>query len=180
MADALLEQILKGIKDDRLLNTHRPGPSPLNDLIEVYKERSAHDDNLPNLDEYSTGRTLKDGIAAMDADDQVMLLNQYAMATKGLRVPPAVKTETPATSVAPVVATPDTATSGDDPEDKKFKRRALMIVIVTGALCFAMLFGAVTAIAVRTGRAPSNELVSTFLESATEIAKLIFSKGGGE
>lgn len=151
---ALLNQVLEGVSDSRLLNDHREGPSPLRSLIKAYTEKAAHNDNAPNLTDQSTGHDLKLGISKLEPEDQMILLYDYLVGCKRI-IPPECESEK---------------------EDRKLRHTAIRWVIATFCLMGMMLFGAVTSIAVHRGIAPSNEVVSTFLETAGEVAEFIFSK----
>lgn len=153
----LVKEVLSGVSDGRLLVDHKPGASPLQTLIKTYREKSAHNDNAPNLTPTSTGLDLKEGIEKLSIEDQVSML--YAYLSDSKRIVP--------------------METAEQLEDRKFRRWTLKAIV--WVICFAivMLFGAVTAIAVRTGALPSNEVVGTFLEFAGEIVHVIFA-GPGE
>lgn len=153
----LVRQVLNGVADNRLLKDHKSGPSPLQHLIETYREKSAHNDNAPNLTDVSVGQDLKHGIEQLPCEDQVQMLYKYLVDARRL---------TPEESPAEV-------------EDRKMKHWSIKAFIWVASFVIVMTFGAVTAIAVRSGVAPSNELVSTFLEFAGEIVHLIFAGPGG-
>lgn len=152
----LVKQVLNGVSDTRLLSDHHPGASPLQDLIKTYREKSAHNDNAPNLTDLSTGQDLKEGLEKLAVEDQVTMLYEYLCAAKRL-----VPKETP-----------------DQIEERQLKRTAVKAFIWVSGVVVIMLIGAVTTIGVRSGLAPSNELVGTYLEFAGEIAHLIW--GGKE
>lgn len=153
---SLVERVLDGVSDVRLLSDHRQGstPSPLQQLIADYSELSAHNDNAPNLTELSTGADLKTGIQKLDIEQQVKLLYRYLVNAKRLN------DESPA-----------------ELEDRKMRHWSIKFAMWCFAFVVVMLLGAVTAIAVRTGAAPSNELVSTFLDTASGVVRLLFSSG---
>jgi hypothetical protein len=153
----LVREVLNGVADERLLSNHHAGATPLQNLVKTYREKSAHNDNAPNLTDVSVGSDLKSGIGNLPVEDQVSMLYQYLVDAKRI---------VPAETV-------------DQIEERKLKHTAIKAFIWVAGFVVVMLFGAVTTIAVRTGAAPSNELVSTFLEFAGEIVHLIFA-GPGE
>ena len=148
----LVKEVLSGVSDVRLLADHHPGTSPLQTLIKTYREKSAHNDNAPNLTATSTGLDLKEGIEKLPVEDQVGML--YIYLTDSKRIVP--------------VETPEQL------EDRKLRHWVIKAIIWVISFMGVMLFGAITAIAVRTGVLPSNEVVGTFLELAGEIVHLIF------
>lgn len=152
----LVREVLNGVADARLLTDHHAGATPLHNLVKSYREKSAHNDNAPNLTDVSVGDDLKSGIGKLPVEDQVSMLYQYLVDAK--RIMPTETTE--------------------QIEDRKTKRWMIKAFVWVLSFITVMLFGAVTAIAVRSGAAPSNELVSTFLEFAGEIVHVIFAGPG--
>lgn len=150
---SLVEAVLAGISDTKLLTDHHESHSALHVLIESYSEEALRNDVVPNLTPTSTGADLKHGITKMEIEDQVRMLYVYLLHLK--KIGPQ---ENP-----------------EDQEDRRFKRFALKLGLSVISFLTVMLIGAVTAIAVHTGAAPSNEVVSTFLKTASEIVSLIFS-----
>jgi hypothetical protein len=148
----LVKAVLCGVSDTRLLADHKPSAAPLHNLIKVYREKSAHNDNAPNLTDLSTGLDLKEGIEKLSEEDQIVLLHQYLVDSK--RILPE---ETPAQI-----------------EDRQLKRFVIKAAVWIIGFIAVMLFGAVTAIAYRSGVLPSNEVIGTFLEFAGEIVHVIF------
>jgi|SRR6185312_2715385 len=152
----LVKEVLSGVSDTRLLADHSPGHSPLKTLIQTYREKALHNDNAPNLTAGSTGLDLKEGIEKLSIEDQVSILYVYLIDSKRI-----VPMETP-----------------DQLEDRKFRRWTLKAIVWVIAFMSVTLFGAVAAIAYRSGAIPSNEVISAFLEFAGEIVHLIFAGPG--
>lgn len=152
----LVEQILKGIGDKRLLSDHKPGPSPLDDLIQGYSKKAAHNDDLPNLAEEATGRDLKNAIKLMDPEDQVTLLYKYSQATGSL-MDPSVYSEHP-----------------KDAEERRLRHWFIKAGFYLAAVLLLMVTGAVVVLGSLRGEM-SNPLASGILSTALEILKLIFS-----
>jgi hypothetical protein len=153
----LVKDVLSGVSDTRLLADHKPGKSPLQTLIQTYREKSSHNDNAPNLSATSTGLDLKEGIEKLSLEDQVSML--YLYLTESRRIIPL---ETP-----------------DQVEDRKLRRVGFKAFVFVSSFIAIMFFGAVAAIAYRSGVLPSNEVFGTFFEFAGEIVHLIFA-GPGE
>jgi hypothetical protein len=83
----LLEAILAGLSDTRMLGDHTGGPSPLDELIKGYHRAAKNDDRLPAISGDSTGRELKDALSLLAPEMQVELLARYNHATKNLLTP---------------------------------------------------------------------------------------------
>lgn len=148
----LVREVLSGVSDTRLLVDHKEGPTPLHDLIKSYTAKAAHNDNAPNLTETSVGTDLKDGIEKLECEDQVEMLHDYLVKAK--RILP---TETEAQI-----------------EERRVKNLAVRSFIYVTILVVVLFIGAITAIAVRSGRLPSNEVFGTFLEFVGEIVSFIW------
>jgi hypothetical protein len=150
----LLRSVLDGVSDTRLLSDHKDGPTPLRHLITEYAAKALHNDNAPNLTDLSTGADLKAGIEKLEIEDQVILLTDYLEKCK---------------RIAP-------RESEDQIEERKLKSLAIKSFIYVSVAVVVLFIGSVTTIAVRSGRLPSNEILSTFLEFASEIVSLIWEK----
>ncbi|MDR3392337.1 MAG: hypothetical protein P4L77_11445 [Sulfuriferula sp.] len=150
----LLRSVLDGVSDTRLLSDHKEGATPLRHLISEYTAKALHNDNAPNLTELSTGADLKAGIEKLEIEDQVIMLSDYLEKCK--RIVP--------------------RESADQIEERKLKTFAIKSFIYVSITVVVLFIGSVTTIAVRSGRLPSNEVLSTFLEFAGEIAGLIWEK----
>lgn len=150
----LLRSVLDGVSDTRLLSDHKEGATPLRGLVTAYTAKALHNDNAPNLTDLSTGADLKAGIEKLEIEDQVLLLTDYLEKCK--RIVP--------------------RESEDQIEERKLKNFAIKSFIYVTILVIVLFIGSVTTIAVRSGRLPSNEVLSTFLEFAGEMASLIWER----
>lgn len=148
----LVREVLKGVSDTRLLTDHKEGPSPLKDLIKAYSAKAAHNDNAANLTELSVGTDLKDGIEHLECEDQVELMHDYLVKAKKI-----LPTETEAQI-----------------EERRIRNLAVRSFIYVTIVVVVLFIGAITAIAVRSGKLPSNEVFGTFLDFAGEIVSLIW------
>lgn len=148
----LVRTVLAGVSDGMKLSDHKAGPTPLHRLLKLYEEKASRNDAAPNPTPDFTGADLKNGIEKLSVEDQVELVYGYLENCNRL---------------APIE-------SPAEVEDRKLKHLAVKIFLWGSLVVILMLFGAVTAIAVRTGALPSNEVVSTFLEFAGDIVDVIW------
>lgn len=157
----LLEAILAGISDTRMLGDHTGGPSPLDELIKAYHRASKNDDRLPVISGDSTGRELKDAISHLTPEVQVELLARYNHATKNLSTP---------TEYDPKVIKAETQTLSKQ------------IYWLAGGLIFFMtsvLIGAAIATAVHMNIISEDSVVHNLIESAKDMVELFFDIKGG-
>lgn len=153
----LIEQILKGVGDKRLLSDHKPGPSPLDDLIQSYSKIASINDDLPNLEETATGRDLKDAIRLMAPKDQVALLYRYCQAIGDLKEPERY----------------DVAI-----EEHRGRWWLIKGAFFLAAFLMTLIGGGVIVVGAMRGDM-TNPAATGLLNSAMEIFKLIFSSGIG-
>lgn len=153
----LLEVILAGISDTRALGDHDSGPSPLEELIKGYQSAAKHDDRLPVINDESTGREIKDGIASLSPELQVELLARYSHATKNLSTP---------TEYDPKVIKEQT------------KSLTTQVYWLAGFLLFfmlAVLVGAVIATAVHMRVIGEDTAVRNLIETAKDVVELFLN-----
>ncbi len=146
----LTDQVLLGVSDKRLLTDHQKGATPLQGLMQAYTLKAARNDNAPNLTDLSTGLDLKSGLQKLEPEDQVELMYGYLVSANRLL-----------------------STVAED--QRKLRNWVVKIFVGVFAAGTLLTFGAVTSIAVRTGAAPSNDLVGGFLDMAGDIAHVIFT-----
>lgn len=132
------------------------GNPALKQLVGDYQHFASLSTRTADYDATWSGAEFKNRITLLKSEQQVMLLYRYLDATDAI------------------------VDERRDSPAQRLQRQLIRIVIGATAVCAVMLFGAITVIAVRSGKLPSNELVDTFLETATEIVKLLFenSKAG--
>lgn len=150
----LLEALLAGISDTRVLGEHDAGPSPLDELIKAYQREAQNDDRLPAITPESTGRDLKDAVEQLKPELQVQLLARYNHATKNLSTP-----------------------TEYDPKVLKEQTKALRNQIwwLAGCLVFFMisvLIGVTVATAVHMNVISEGAALKNLLETAKEIILL--------
>lgn len=151
----LIEQILDDIDDQHALEESRLSSNAvLKQLVDDYQYYASMDQRLPDFNPVWTGAEIKQHIALLKPEQQLALLYDY------------------------MEGRDEKLDERRGNPDKKLKRWLLKGGAITIAVCLVMLFGAITVIAVRSGTLPSNGVVEAFLETATEITKLLFSKGG--
>jgi hypothetical protein len=151
---SLINEVLEGVSDTRLLTDHKQGPSPLQSLITDYNDKASHNDNAPTLTSLSTGLDLKEGISKLDVEEQVCLLYKYLVDSKRI-----VHAEEP-----------------PEHEERKLKSLGLRVAIYSLSVITIMLFGAFAAIAVKSNTIPNSDLLATFLETVGEFADVIWGK----
>lgn len=157
----LLEDILRGISDDRLLVNRREEASPLGDLIDSYKKASQNNDNLETLNSDWTGRDLKEAIKKVPSDEQLTMLYKYMVAVK---------------------SPGDPFSYAEHPREADERRHRHWIVktaVVSAILMTFAIIGAVIALAVSSGQVEKGVMVDTFMSTALEILKLVFSMDNG-
>lgn len=152
----LVERILRGISDTRVVSDHKPGNSPLDELVEQYNRKATHVDELPNITPQSTGLELKSAINLMDSEDQILLLYNYLVACDELPEP-----------------SPLTKEAVDEND-----RRRLQIWLVKGLFVMAsavvcIIAGAVAMIAVRHGQLADNPALIVLMDTAKDIFDVI-------
>lgn len=157
----LLEAILAGISDTRVLSDHDSGPSPLDELVKGYRREAKHDDRLPVITRESTGRELKDAIQELSPELQVSLLQSYNHATKNLSTP---------TEYDPKVLKEQT---------KSLRNQIWWLAGVVLFFMISVLVGATVATAVHMNVISEGAALKNLLETAKEIAMLFLDLEGG-
>lgn len=152
----LVHAILKGVSDSRPV-ADLSTASPLRDLVERYNRYANHDDNLPRVLSLTTGGELKTAIGMMDPEIQVALLHKYSEATKTLDEPTVYAED-------PVKA-----------DERKFRLYVARLMITSFVVLMLIVIGAVIALSVKSGELANEGLISTIMETAAEIVKLILS-----
>jgi hypothetical protein len=152
--NTIVEAILAGIDDERRLDDHPAGPSPLHDLVVAYQTLADQDDHLPAITDQSSGRELKNAIGLLAPDRQLVVLARYNHATKDLSTP-----------------------TEYDPKVLKEETRSLQtqVYILGGALLFCMLsvlVGAVIATAVHMQVITAGAAIRNLMDGAKEIVVL--------
>lgn len=151
----LMATVLTDIDDDCLVLTHKSAESSLAKLVKEYGTYSRRIDRLPDMNEHSTGRDLKVAIASMAPEDQVMLAYHYYLNTGTL------EDEAPAEKAA-----------------RNFKQRITLVIVgVAAALILLLVGGAVVYSHRCTPESATEPVISGFLSTAAEIAKILLSFG---
>lgn len=151
----LLEALLAGISDTRVLGDHDSGPSPLDELIMAYQKAAKIDDRLPAITRESTGRELKDAVSLLEPEPQVILLASYNHATKNLSTP---------TEYDPKVLKEQT---------KDLRNQMWWLAGVLTFFMVSVLVGATVATAVHMNVISEGAAVRNLLETAKELAMLL-------
>lgn len=157
---ALAAAILKGISDKRQIVGHLAKPSPFKDLIEQYNAIALKDDDLPLMNERSTGAELKAAIGRVEPELQVTLLYKYSVATKTLDNP---------------------TLYNQDPvklEERKLRIYLAKLMTTVFAVGFCLIVGAMVAISVKSGDLPNEGVVKSLMSTAGEIIKVILGSSG--
>ena len=148
--------ILENISDSKPLGAHL-GNGAVHQLFEAYKKLAENDDTVPLITDANTGWDFKEALDQLSPEHQIALYYPY------LR---------------------DSSPQFDEPENKlevrsRIRMRELYIkVIIYGCVAsVAMLVGGSVVIAVKEKKAPSSELIETFLETATDVAEVLFESG---
>jgi hypothetical protein len=145
-------ELLKNISDSKPLGAHL-GKAPVHELLKGYKKLAENDDNVPLITEENTGWDFKEAL------DQLPVIHQIALYYPYLR---------------------DTLPNFEEENPAEVRSRIRMrewyikLAIYTCIGAAGTLAGATLALAVREGKAPSSELIQTFLDFAMELAKAIF------
>lgn len=153
----LIEQILQGVEDDQKIKDILDiGKSPLSDLVEEYKDfQSTHSDLHP-IDDNTTGREFKDSVSEMPPVDLIKMLNRYTESVKTIRNP----------SVY------------EDPkvrDERRLRHWVIKVLVSVMAVVICMMAGVIVTMGVWKGVLPDTSILSSLMEMATEILKLIFS-----
>lgn len=160
----LVRAILKGIADDRTIDSHRLiNSAPLKEFIEQYNRIAAHNDNLPVVTSLTTGEQLKAAVEKMDPDDQVALLYKYSVATQTAESLP-----TP----APVTVAEDEQIKADARNVRVFMVKAMITMVAVFA---CIIVGATVAISVKSGVLTDTGVINTIMNTAGQIIRLIIS-----
>lgn len=153
----LVQQILKGIDDDRALDGHVATASPLRDLVEQYNKFAFHNDHLPKINALSTGSQLKIAVSKADPEFQVALLHKYSVATRTLDTPNEYS-EDPAKA-----------------EIRKMRMFLFQACVVLLAVITCVMIGITITVAAKNGEVPDGGVLSTLVSTAGEILKTILT-----
>jgi hypothetical protein len=145
--------LLKNISDTKPLGAHL-GKAPVHALFEAYKKLAENNDTMPLLTDENTGWDFKEAMDQLSPEHQVALYYPY------LR---------------------DSSPQFEEEEDRaevrsriRLREWWIRLVGTTVVLAITLLVGAAITIAVKEKKAPSSELIETFLDTATEVAKVLF------
>jgi hypothetical protein len=147
------KELLKTISDDKPLGAHL-GKAAFSQLYHEYKKQAENNDSLPLITDENTGWDFKMAMDQLSPEQQVSLYYPYLR-----EVSPQFMEEENPLEVRSRIKMREWYV--------KFGLTAVMVAV-------SLLVGAAVAIAVREGKAPSSELIETFLDFATELAKTIF------
>lgn len=155
----MLEDILRGIPDDRRLAEHRDKPSPINDLLKGYNEKAERKDNeLTPLEHTATGRDLKDAIGSLSPADQLLLLSKFSNSAASLDAP----------------WDYETAAQRDE---RRLKHWVIKAGVVAGLFMIVCFTGAGLVLGFQSGYL-TGPVFKYFIDTAVSILKIIFSNGG--
>lgn len=145
--------ILRGLADSKELGEHIDDYA-LQALLDAYNHRAHHDDSLVPLGYHHTGKDLKNALAQLPGEDQLVMLYPYAQAVFQL---------------LPYV---EDQRSIDERRLRHWLVKAAFMVL---APIPCLIAGAMVVIAVREGIMPDGALSSSLMSTATEMLKLIFT-----
>jgi hypothetical protein len=149
-------ELLKSISDIKPLGAHL-GKAPFRDLYDAYRKLAENDDTMPLITDENTGWDFKEAMDQIAPDRQVSLYYPYLRASS-----PQYEDE-------------------EDPLEARSRLRLrewyIRLIGYTSLFAVALLVGAAVTIAVRSGKAPSSDLIETFLDWSTEVAKVLFENG---
>lgn len=148
----LVEAVLSGISDEKIIDEHVVIPSALRDLIRNYNKHALTDPTLVVITEETTGSQLKTAIRKLTPEVQLLLLSAYNTAAK------------------PVVLTEDPKLL----EERRIRVVLTRIMVILIGILLCILLGAGIAIATFTG-VLQNFLSTQLVTTAAEIIKFIFS-----
>jgi hypothetical protein len=147
--------VLTDVNDDALVLTHKSPESALAKLVKEYATYSRRIERLPDMNEHSTGRDLKAAIVSMAAEDQVMLAYHYYLNTGTL------EDEAPA-----------------EKAERNFKQKITLVIVGVAAALVLLLAGGALVYSHRcTPESSTEPVISGFLSTAAEIAKILLSFG---
>lgn len=158
----LADRILNALNDTKSLDYYRNLPTKegraITNLANSYNEKAILRVDLVGLQDDAKGADLRAGLATLDVEDQVKLLNNYCNDINGIAPAGDSCTESP---------------SVRDTRNFKFWVIKWMIVVV----CIIMLIvtGAVAAIGLRSGVFANGPLIDSILTMATEIIKFLMT-----
>jgi hypothetical protein len=146
-------EILKNISDSKPLGAHL-GKAPVHELFEAYKKLAENDDTIPLLTDENSGWDFKEALDQLSAEHQIALLYPYLRASS----PQFEEEESPLEVRSRI----------------RLREWFIRLFGYSILVAVALLVGATVTIAVKEGKAPSSEFLETFLEYATEVAKVLF------
>ena len=145
--------LLKNISDTKPLGAHL-GKAPVRELFEAYKKLAENDDTIPLMTDENTGWDFKEALDQLSAEHQISLYYPYLRDSS-----PQFEEEENPLEVRSRIRL------------REWWIRLLGYTVIIGV---ALLVGASITIAVKEKKAPSSEFIATFLDTATEVAKVLF------
>ena len=151
----LMATVLTDINDDALVLTHKSPESALAKLVQEYGTYSRRIERLPDMHPASTGKDLKAAILSMAPEDQIKLAYHYYLNCGTL------EDEDPA-----------------EKAERNFKQKVTLVIVgVIGAMVLLLVGGAVVYSHRCTPESSTEPVISGFLSTAAEIAKILLSFG---
>lgn len=151
----LMTTVLIDIDDDAPVLAHKSTESALAKLVKEYATYSKRIERLPDMTETSTGKDLKTAILTMAPEDQIKLAYHYYLACGTLEDEESV-----------------------EKSERNFKLWVAKAVVVVVAGMVLLLVGGAVVYTHRCAPETANEpVISGFLSTAAEIAKILLSFG---
>ena len=155
----MLETVLRGIPDDRILSERRGKPSPIEDLIRSYNQHAKKADaDLPLLGNTATGRDLKDAIMQLDVSTQLALLAKFNQDSKSIDNP----------------WDYETAAQRDE---RRLRHWIIKAAVGAGLFMIVSFTGAGLVLGFQSG-ALTGPVFKYFIDTAVSILKIVFSSSG--
>lgn len=150
----IVQAILAGISDGRIIDSHVVMPTPLRNLVLNYNKIAMNDAKLPVVTEETTGIELKIAISMLDPADTVALLHTYCQAIR--------KADEPTNPESKILV-----------EEKRLRQLVTRLIIISLVIMALMLMGAVIAIATYMG-VFKNFWCNQMVVTVSEFIKYLF------
>lgn len=158
-----VDDMLQGLDDARVLSAMRAGPSPIQDLLNAYKQLASTNADLPQYADDWTGRDLKDALLKLPAEQQLELILTYEKSAQkaGNVCQPFQYSEPPSVT-----------------DERRLKHWLIKLGAATFVFLVVLLVGVMIPVAVMTNRLEAGPVVTQLLNITFEIAKLLFAAPG--
>jgi len=162
----LIDDLLKGIDDEATLTSEETDVPALAHLMKNYKDyKTKYDATLPEINDNSTGKELKQALAMLPSTTLLRFLNTYSDELQG--IPEAVVTTTPVTPAAPIE---------EHPEDDKWEGPTKLMVnslIVWIGLLFMIVILTLLYLTFNGRLEGGHEIFGSLFSTLVELIKII-------